>query len=246
METRRIARSSRPARPSDPRQHAADRNGEPAPHGGAVEPRVRRVLPLPHRPAADPRAGQSRRPSPSVLRDRPDGFHRTKRLSAIASDMGFNGVFSANGDAWRRQRPMVMAGFDPKHIRSYFPALVKVTRALRAALAARRGGGRDDRPAGRPDALHRRRHRRARLRRRHQHARIRRGRHPDPPRQDLPVAFQAPDGARAVLGMVQGPEARQAPEGAASRGRRFHRAGAQPHGSGSDSCASSRPTSSRR
>jgi len=64
----------------------------------------------------------------SVLRDRPDGFHRTKRLSAIASDMGFSGVFSANGDAWRRQRPMVMAGFDPKHIRSYFPALVKVTR----------------------------------------------------------------------------------------------------------------------
>jgi len=64
----------------------------------------------------------------SVLRDRPDGFHRTKRLSAIANDMGFSGVFSANGDSWRRQRPMVMAGFDPKHIKSYFPALVKVTR----------------------------------------------------------------------------------------------------------------------
>jgi cytochrome P450 len=64
----------------------------------------------------------------AVLRERPDGFHRTERLSAIANDMGFNGVFSANGDAWRRQRPMVMAGFDPNHIRSYFPSLVKVTR----------------------------------------------------------------------------------------------------------------------
>ena len=64
----------------------------------------------------------------AVLRDRPDGFRRTSRLSAIAKDMGFDGVFSANGDAWRRQRPMVMASFDPGHIKTYFPALVKVTR----------------------------------------------------------------------------------------------------------------------
>ena len=53
----------------------------------------------------------------AVLRDRPDGFHRTERLSAIAREMGFDGVFSANGDAWRRQRPRVMAGFDPAHIK---------------------------------------------------------------------------------------------------------------------------------
>lgn len=63
----------------------------------------------------------------AVLRERPDGFYRTERLSAIAREMGFNGVFSANGDAWRRQRPMVMAGFDPAHIKSYFPMLVNVT-----------------------------------------------------------------------------------------------------------------------
>ena len=75
----------------------------------------------------------------TVLRDRPDGFHRTERLSAIADDMGFNGVFSANGDAWRRQRSMVMASFDPAHIKNYFPMLVNVTerfarRWQRAAL----------------------------------------------------------------------------------------------------------------
>lgn len=76
-----------------------------------------------------------------VLRERPDGFHRTERLSAIADDMGFSGVFSANGDAWRRQRPMVMASFDPGHIKTYFPALVKVTqrfaRRWQRAAAAR-------------------------------------------------------------------------------------------------------------
>ena len=76
----------------------------------------------------------------AMLRDRPDGFHRSERLSAIADDMGFNGVFSANGDAWRRQRQMVMASFDPRHIKRYFPALVKVTerfeRRWRRAAAA--------------------------------------------------------------------------------------------------------------
>src|SRR5687768_5626049 len=77
----------------------------------------------------------------TALRERPDGFRRTTRMSRIAKEMGFNGVFTASGDAWRRQRPMVMAGFDPGRIKAYFPALVKVTerferRWQRAAAAA--------------------------------------------------------------------------------------------------------------
>ena len=62
-----------------------------------------------------------------VLRDRPDGFQRSTRLNMIAREMGFGGLFSSNGERWRRQRPMVMAAFDPAHIKSYFEALVKVT-----------------------------------------------------------------------------------------------------------------------
>jgi cytochrome P450 len=63
----------------------------------------------------------------TALRDRPDGFQRTTRMSRIAKELGFNGVFSASGEVWRRQRPMVMAGFDPGRTKAYFPALVKVT-----------------------------------------------------------------------------------------------------------------------
>ena len=63
----------------------------------------------------------------SVLRDRPEGFQRTARMEQAAREMGFGGVFSSNGAAWRRQRPMVMAGFDPAHIKAYFPTLLKVT-----------------------------------------------------------------------------------------------------------------------
>jgi cytochrome P450 len=66
-----------------------------------------------------------------VLRDRPEGFRRTKRLRDVASEMGLaGGVFGAEGDAWRSQRKMVMAGFDPRHLRAYFPSLIKVSRRL--------------------------------------------------------------------------------------------------------------------
>jgi len=68
----------------------------------------------------------------AILRDRPDGFRRTPRLEVVWREMGLApGVFGANGDAWRHQRRMVMAGFDPAHVRAYFPSLLKVTQRLR-------------------------------------------------------------------------------------------------------------------
>jgi cytochrome P450 len=67
----------------------------------------------------------------SVLRDRPDGFRRTRRLEQIGAEMGLlPGVFGANGEAWRAQRRMVMAGFDPAHVRGYFPAMLRVAGRL--------------------------------------------------------------------------------------------------------------------
>lgn len=63
----------------------------------------------------------------SVLRDRPDGFQRTERMERTARELGFGGLFSSNGERWQRQRPMVMRGFDPAHIKAYFPTLAKVT-----------------------------------------------------------------------------------------------------------------------
>ncbi|MEP7298307.1 MAG: cytochrome P450 [Burkholderiales bacterium] len=68
----------------------------------------------------------------AALRDRPDGFRRTRLMETIGQEMGLTpGVFAANGDAWKRQRRMVMAGFDPTHVKAYFPALLKVTQRLR-------------------------------------------------------------------------------------------------------------------
>lgn len=76
----------------------------------------------------------------AILRDRPDGFQRTTRLEGVAKEMGLKpGLFGANGDDWKRQRRMVMAGFDPAHVRDYFPSLQNVAERLgRRWLAAAR------------------------------------------------------------------------------------------------------------
>jgi cytochrome P450 len=66
-----------------------------------------------------------------ALRDRPDGFNRTKRLTDVFSDMRLKvGLFGAEGDVWRKQRRMVMSAFDPAHVKEYFPTMSKVTDRL--------------------------------------------------------------------------------------------------------------------
>ena len=69
----------------------------------------------------------------TVLRDRPDGFSRPRKLEQIWIELGLPvGLFIANGDVWKRQRRMVMAGFDPTHVKHYYPAMVGVAQRLTA------------------------------------------------------------------------------------------------------------------
>ena len=78
----------------------------------------------------------------AILRERPGTFRRSLRMDEIWREIGLDqGVFGANGDAWRGQRRMVMAGFDPSHVRDFSPQLVAVAQRLqrrwqRAARAA--------------------------------------------------------------------------------------------------------------
>jgi len=66
-----------------------------------------------------------------ALRERPDGFDRTKRLTDVWTNMQLKiGLFGAEGDVWRKQRRMVMAAFDPSHVKAYFPAMSKVADRL--------------------------------------------------------------------------------------------------------------------
>jgi cytochrome P450 len=77
-----------------------------------------------------------------ALKDRPEGFRRNPLTSQISTEMGLpQGLFSAEGDDWKRQRRMVMASFSPGQVRAYFPSLVKVNLRLRGRWqkAARAG-----------------------------------------------------------------------------------------------------------
>ncbi|MEO7007558.1 MAG: cytochrome P450 [Caldimonas sp.] len=78
----------------------------------------------------------------TALRDRPERFRRPLYSGRIMAEMGFEqGLFFANDEIWKRQRRMVMAGFDPGHVKAYFPALQTVALRLqrRWQEAARSG-----------------------------------------------------------------------------------------------------------
>jgi cytochrome P450 len=67
----------------------------------------------------------------ALLKDRPDGFRRPKQLVDTLEEMGLqSGLLTAEGDAWKHQRRMVMASLTPNNVRSYFPSLLKVTKRL--------------------------------------------------------------------------------------------------------------------
>lgn len=72
----------------------------------------------------------------ALLRDRPEGWRRPRNMAAAIADMRSGGVFSAEGEAWRTQRKLVMAAFDPGHLKRFFPALRRVGERLRAQLHA--------------------------------------------------------------------------------------------------------------
>lgn len=67
-----------------------------------------------------------------VLRKRPDAYRRLNAIEPVLKEMGINGVFSAEGDQWYRQRRIAMQALNNAHLRQFFETLVKVTGRLKA------------------------------------------------------------------------------------------------------------------
>lgn len=59
-----------------------------------------------------------------LLRERPDGFIRMKKLDTILRDEGVHGVFNAEGDEWKMHRRMVAKGLDVKHQKAFFDKML--------------------------------------------------------------------------------------------------------------------------
>ncbi|MGR9108463.1 MAG: cytochrome P450, partial [Gammaproteobacteria bacterium] len=69
-----------------------------------------------------------------VLRDRPEGYRRISSIERVQNEIGFGGVFSAEGEQWKRQRPMINQALNPQHLRAFYPSLVAITDKLRKRL----------------------------------------------------------------------------------------------------------------
>jgi cytochrome P450 len=67
----------------------------------------------------------------SILRQRPTRFRRMSSIESVFQEMGITGVFSAEGEQWKRQRRLTAHALDAAHVRQFFPTLVKVTERLR-------------------------------------------------------------------------------------------------------------------
>ncbi|NYE59282.1 cytochrome P450 [Duganella sp. 1224] len=76
----------------------------------------------------------------TLLRDRPDMMRRSSRTAEMLDEIGTRGLFTAEGEDWRRQRKLVMRALTPEVIHHFFPTLAAMTERLRLrwqrALAA--------------------------------------------------------------------------------------------------------------
>ncbi|HEV7915795.1 MAG TPA: cytochrome P450, partial [Albitalea sp.] len=77
----------------------------------------------------------------TVLRERPERYRRFAPIESVIAEMGANGVFSVEGEAWRPQRRLVMQALSATHFRGFFPTLQTITGRLlrRWQRAAARG-----------------------------------------------------------------------------------------------------------
>lgn len=67
----------------------------------------------------------------TILRNRPKLYRRLGSMEPVFQEMGITGVFSAEGEAWKRQRRLTTPALDAQHLRQFFPTLIKVTERLR-------------------------------------------------------------------------------------------------------------------
>ena len=67
----------------------------------------------------------------TVLRQRPKVYRRLDTIESVFQEIGINGVFSAEGEDWKRQRRMIAHALDAQHLRQFSPTLLRVTERLR-------------------------------------------------------------------------------------------------------------------
>ncbi len=65
-----------------------------------------------------------------ILRDRPEGFIRMKKVDKILREGEVHGVFNAEGEEWKLHRKMVTKGLDVKHQKAFFDQMLVTVERL--------------------------------------------------------------------------------------------------------------------
>jgi cytochrome P450 len=76
----------------------------------------------------------SEEPINALLRERPDTFRRWNELAMALNEIGINGVFTAEGDDWRRQRKLAVMALNSNHVHRYYEVIRVCTERLAGRL----------------------------------------------------------------------------------------------------------------
>jgi len=76
-----------------------------------------------------------------VMRARPETFRRTTKVQRVFEELGVDGLFSAEGTAWRPQRRLAMEALAHRNLRGFFPTLCMVAARLQRRWERAAAGG---------------------------------------------------------------------------------------------------------
>jgi cytochrome P450 len=76
-----------------------------------------------------------------ILTERPDAFRRFAPIETVSRELEGYGLFSAEGEDWKRMRKLAMPGFSLRQLRDFHPDLARITARLgKTWQAAARSG----------------------------------------------------------------------------------------------------------
>ncbi|PJE79574.1 Bifunctional cytochrome P450/NADPH--P450 reductase [invertebrate metagenome] len=65
-----------------------------------------------------------------ILKCRPEKFRRYRAIESVFSGLNINGIFSAEGDNWKRQRKLINPAFNGENLRYFFPSMSDISNRM--------------------------------------------------------------------------------------------------------------------
>ena len=65
-----------------------------------------------------------------ILKNRPDKFTRYNKIGTVMKEMGIEGVFSVEGEQWKKHRKITAEALNAKNVKGFFPILSDMTERL--------------------------------------------------------------------------------------------------------------------